>query len=347
MMLFRSAKNSDLEAILSLAQKSGIGLTTLPKEKKILDKRLKLSSHSYKKKVLEPEDEYYLFVLENQKNNEIVGVSAIEAKTGHAAPFYSYKISKKTRICPDLHIRNEYELMYLVNDNQGRTELCTLFLHPGYRKNNNGLLLSKARFLFIAQYAERFAPIVIAELRGISDEQGLSPFWNNLGAHFFHMSFSEADQLALATNKQFIADLMPRNPIYLALLSPEAREVLGKPHPSSLPAMNILLKEGFQFNNYVDIFDAGPTIEAPVNSIKTIANAHIMRISNLSDEVSSTDYLIANTQLDFRAVISGALFNEEDNSCIISKKVAKLLKVKCGDNLCITPFHHEKNPVFR
>ncbi|TAL61484.1 MAG: arginine N-succinyltransferase, partial [Legionella sp.] len=269
MMLFRSANSADLDAIFDLAIQSGVGMTTLPKNKELLKKRLDWSTQSYQKKISTPADEYYFFVLEDLDTHKIVGTSALEAKTGHETPFYSYKLSKRTRMCHSLNIRSDYEVLSLVNDNQGRSELCTLFLNPDYRKHNNGLLLSKARFLFLAQNIDRFAPIVIAEMRGISDENGQSPFWDNIGAHFFHMPFAEADRLTIATNKQFIADLMPRNPIYVKLLSQEAQSVIGKPHQSTVPAMNILLNEGFRFNNYVDIFDAGPTIESPVKEIKT------------------------------------------------------------------------------
>ena len=339
MMLFRSVRNSDLEAILQLAEQSGIGMTTLPKDKKLLKKRINWSTASYKKELTQPLSEYYLFVLENQKNKEIVGVSAVESKTGHEAPFYSYKISKRTRMCRSLNIRSDYEVLSLVNDNQGRSELCTLFLNPKYRKNNNDLLLSKARFIFMAQYPERFAPTVIADMRGVSDKQGHSPFWESVGSHFFQMSFAEADRLTLATDKQFIADLMPRNPIYIKLLSPEAQEAIGQAHPSTRPALNILLNEGFRYNKYIDIFDAGPTIEAPLSQIKTIANSQLVTIKSLSDEVSSANYLLANTQLNFRATIDFALVNPEDNSCIISKKTAELLQVRCGDSLRIAPLN--------
>jgi arginine N-succinyltransferase len=58
-------------------------------------------------------------------------------------------------------------------------------LDPEYQKNRNGLLLSKARFLFIAAFRECFLPHLFAELRGCSDEQGSSPFWDALGHHFF------------------------------------------------------------------------------------------------------------------------------------------------------------------
>ncbi|MBI2785229.1 MAG: arginine N-succinyltransferase [Legionella longbeachae] len=342
MMLFRSAQNSDLDAIFHLAEESGFGITTLPKNKDLLKKRLYWSTDSFKKNVKQPDKEYYLFVLENQRNKEIIGVSAIESRTGHETPFYSYKVSKRTRICRSLNIRSDYEVLSLVNDNQGRSEICTLFLDPNHRRNNYGLLLSKSRFLFMAQNPERFASTVIAEMRGNSDPKGISPFWNNVGSHFFHMSFAEADRLTLATDKQFIADLMPRNPIYIKLLSPEAQAVIGQPHPSTMAAMNILLKEGFRYNNYIDIFDAGPTLEAPLAEIKTIELCNIVTVKNISDVVSSSDYLLANTQIDFRATINFALINKENNTCIISKKTAELLKVKCGHKLCIAPLQLDR-----
>lgn len=340
MMLFRSARDTDLDAVHQLAIQSGIGMTTLPKDKELLKKRISWSSESFNKEVTTPLNEYYLFVLEDQETKKIVGTSAIEASTGYEAPFYSYKVSKRTRVCHSLNIRSDYEVLSLVNDNQGRTEICTLFLIPEYRRLYDGLLLSKGRFLFMAQNPTRFAPTVIAEMRGISDEQGQSPFWDNIGQHFFHMPFSEADRLTLATNKQFIADLMPRNPIYIKLLSEEAQAVIGQPHQSTIPAMSILQKEGFRFNNYVDIFDAGPTIESPLSDIKTIALSRIMKVKNISDEVSSKNYLLANTQMDFRATINFALINKEDNTCIISRNTAELLEVKRGDTLRVltTPF---------
>ncbi|KTC97990.1 arginine N-succinyltransferase [Legionella erythra] len=337
MMLFRSANAGDLDAIHTLAQLSGIGMTTLPKDKDLLQKRLQWSCDSFKRIIQHPHDEYYFFVLENPATGEVVGTSAIEASTGHELPFYSYKVSKRTRICHSLNIRSDYEVLSLVNDNQGKSEICTLFLQPEHRKNHNGLLLSRARFLFIAEHPERFAPTIIAEMRGISDDLGHSPFWDNVGRHFFHMPFPDADRLTISTNKQFIADLMPRNPIYIKLLSPAAQAAIGQPHQSTVPAMNILLREGFRYNSYVDIFDAGPTIEAPINQIRTVAVSRVMTIKNLSDEVSSSPYLLANTQLDFRATISQMIFNNSNHTCTLSKSTAALLQVRQGDNIRAAP----------
>ncbi len=347
MMLFRSAKSSDLDAIHRLAEESGIGMTTLPKDKDLLDKRLKWAQRSFKKNVQQPNKEYYLFIMEEVQTGKIVGTSAVEARIGHELPFYSYKLSKRTRICHSLNIRSDYEVLSLVNDNQGKSEICTLFLTPDFRHSGNGLLLSRARFLFMAHYPQRFAPTVIAEMRGVSDEKGHSPFWDNVGCHFFQMPFEQADCLTLSTNKQFIADLMPRNPIYVKLLSEKAQSVIGQPHPSTAPALNILLREGFRHTNYVDIFDVGPTIEAPLKDIKTISASRLMVIKNTIDEVSSKRYILSNTRMDFRATIGHVVFNDHQKSCMISKENAELLQVKAGDSLRISPLYIDDSNQFK
>lgn len=336
-LLFRSAKPNDLSGIHQLAQICGPGMTTLPNHLMTLKKRLALSTQSFKKSIQQPINEYYLFVLEDLKSNLIIGTSAIEASLGHEVPFYSYKLSKRTRISHQLAIRSHYDILSLVNDHQGHSELCTLFLNPPFRKTGQGNFLSRARFLFMANFTERFAPIIIAEMRGLSDETGHSPFWNNIGQHFFKMSFTKADQLTISTNKQFIADLMPRNSIYVTLLSKEAQSAIGKPHPSTLPAMNILLREGFRYNHYIDIFDGGPTIEASRDHIQTITDSRIIKIKQFVDDLCGKRFMIANTKLDFRATLGEVIIDKGKKTGVIHHKTAELLKIKAGDLIRIAP----------
>lgn len=336
MMLFRRAQLSDLNAIHRLAMNSGCGITTLSKNNNVLKKRLEWSCKSFTQPINKPCNEYYLFVLEDTDTHQIIGTSAIEASTGHETPFYSYKLSKRTRICHSQAIRNDYYLLSLVNDYQGVSELCTLFLDPLFRKNNNGILLSKARFLFMAEHPERFTQTVIAEMRGISDEWGHSPFWDNVGKHFFQMPFTDADELTLSTDKQFIADLMPTHPLYVKLLAPVAQAAIGKPHRTTIPAMNILLNEGFRYNNYVDIFDAGPTIEAICQQIRTIQMNRLLTANVASFPTTSNQrFLIANTQLDFRAVIGQVM--DTDEGCILTNDTADALGIQSGDNVRVSP----------
>lgn len=336
MMLFRRAHDADLDQIFLLAKESGIGMTTLPKNKTLLAQRLHWSTLSYQKNPAQAGNEYYFFVLEDTESKMIVGTSAIEAATGLRAPFYSYKVSNHTRVCPSLHLRNTHETLYLVNDNEGCSELCTLFLKPQYRKNHNGLLLSKARFLFMAHAPKRFSSKVIAELRGTSDEQGRSPFWEHVGAHFFHMPFEKADELTLLTDKQFIADLMPKHPLYISLLPQEAQQTIGIPHASAMPAMTILLKEGFRYNHYIDIFDAGPTIEAPIEHIQSITQSMLVTVSGIDNHKKSPiHYLISNDAIDFRATIAPLSLDKEQQACILNQDTATALQVSPGDTIRI------------
>ncbi|NWN23137.1 arginine N-succinyltransferase, partial [Escherichia coli] len=79
---------------------------------------------------------------------------------------------------------------------------------------------------------------------------------------FFGMNFQEADSFNAIHGNQFIADLMPKHPIYTAMLQESARSVIGLPHPSGRAAMRMLESEGFAWERYVDIFDGGPTMTA-------------------------------------------------------------------------------------
>lgn len=331
-LLFRTANVHDLEGIHHLAEVCGIGMTTLPKDINVLKKRLELACRSFYKTISQPSNEYYLFVLEDITNSRIIGTSAIEASLGTDCHFYSYKRSTHTQTCTSLNIQNDYEQLNLVTDNHGRSELCTLFLDPNFRHGGNGLLLSRSRFLFMSCFPERFQPTVIAEMRGASDENGQSPFWDAVGAHFFHMPFAEADRIT-STNKEFITTLMPKDPIYINLLPKTAQAVIGKIHPQTVAALTILLKEGFHHTPYVDIFDAGPTIEANRETIQTIRNSQVKTVNEVIDSLAGDRYIISNTQPDFRATIGRVRMDEDDDFCTITRETAAVLAIKRGDKV--------------
>lgn len=334
MLLIRRVTQKDTDAIHALALASGTGITTLPKKMELISARIRHNEVFWQENVHTQENAYYWFVAEDTESARVVGTSAIEAYAGYDLPFYSYKISKRNRHSSDIQIESEYHLLNLVNDYKGKTELCTLFLHPDYRHSKQGQLLSKARFLYMANFPTRFHDIVFAEMRGVSDAKGQSPFWNALGAHFFKLPFDEADKLTGST-KQFIADLMPEQPVYVELLPKDAQEVIGKPHPGTEPAMRILEEEGFRPTTYVDIFDAGPTIEARQQDIRSIAQSRVYKLKSVSDEAIGSPSIIANQSWDFRAVSAPYILNLKQGSCVLSKMVAEYLQVKPGEYIRI------------
>src|SRR3569623_1421470 len=92
------------------------------------------------------------------------------------------------------------------------------------------------------------------------------------------MNFQDADRFNATLGHQSIADLFPKHPIYVAMLTESARSVIGLPHPSGRAAMRMLENEGFAFENYIDIFDGGPTMTARTDNVMSIANAGTSQI---------------------------------------------------------------------
>jgi arginine N-succinyltransferase len=188
--------------------------------------------------------------------------------------------------------------------------------------------------LFMAQHPERFANKLIAELQGVADSENRSPFWECLGRHFFNMDFTKANYLTGINSKGFIADLMPHYPVYVPLLSDEAQASLGQPRPDMIDVKSLLEEEGFGYRRYVDIFDAGPTLEARTQDIRTVAQSKksTINIDKALPSEKQVNVLLSNTKReDFRC----AVIKLDPQQPEITAKVASLLHLNNGDNIRI------------
>src|SRR3546814_11545417 len=108
-------------------------------------------------------------------------------------------------------------MLGLTTDLEGSSEVGGLFLHPRERAEGLGLLLARSRYLFIRQHRARFGDRILAELRGVVDEAGASPFWDGVAGRFFGMTFQEADAFNAIHVHHFISDLMPKHPLFTPL----------------------------------------------------------------------------------------------------------------------------------
>jgi arginine N-succinyltransferase len=184
----------------------------------------------------------------------------------------------------------------------------------------------------MAAAPERFSDRVLAELRGVVDDQGVSPFWECLGRHFFRMDFAEADRLSATTDNQFICDLMPKYPIYVDLLPPEAREVIGRCHSDGVGAYKLLQWEGFEFDRTVDIFDGGPLVAAQRRHIRTIQESRMVTLEvgdTGSDGEARQGLLSSNRLPDFRVTL-GRFVRREESGLVVPADVLDALKLKPG-----------------
>lgn len=336
MHVFRPIAETDLPSLVALARSIQGGLTTLPADETFLVDRIDDSLRAFSPRVKKAGGEYYLFVLEDSATREIVGTSGIAARVGGFEPFYSYEMLTERFIHAPLGIARDVGVLRVKQVHQGPTEIGALYLRPDCRRGGRGRLLSLARFLFIATYPKRFDTTVIAELRGYIDQQGKSPFWEAVGRHFYGSDFFAADQLSGLGNKQFIADLMPRHPIYIPLLPPEVQAVIGKVHYETQPALALLQAEGFQETYEVDIFDAGPQVRAPIANIRTLRESRTVVVREfLSTPIDGPRFLLATPRLDFRAVLGGV--TESGTEIAIEAVAAEALQVKLGEKLLISP----------
>jgi arginine N-succinyltransferase len=335
-MLIRPIEAGDLPALLNLAKDAGVGVTTLQANPERLSTRILASETSLNADAPDVADASYVFVLEDEVSGKIVGTSAIEAAVGMHETWYNYRVGLNVHASRELGIYKQLATLFLNSDMTGSSELCSLFLLPSYRKDGNGSLLSKARFLFMAEHTERFSQRIIAEMRGISDESGCSPFWESLGRHFFRMDFARADFLSYVGSKSFIAELMPQHPIYTCFLSDEAQASIAEVHSATRPARAMLEAEGFRYQGYVDIFDAGPTLECDLNQIRAVRASHCYAAELADVAVNGLPYLVSNRQLQgFRCVIAMACPSK--HGLQLSQAILDQLGIANGDSVRAVP----------
>ena len=340
MNVIRPIKQTDYQALHDIAVESGIGFTSLPVNEELLQRKITRAEHAFNKKsVTAPGDESYLFVMEDSATQEVVGTTGIEAAVGIEDAFYHYHLSKVVHASRELNIHNTVEILTFCNDYTGVTEICTLFLREKSPINPAARFLSKVRFLFMMEHRTRFSETVIAEMRGVSDEKGRSPFWEWLETHFFSMDFPTADYLTGIGNKVFIAELMPKYPIYVNLLSKEAQAVIGQVHTKTRPALQLLEEEGFSCRGYVDIFDAGPTVEANLSHIRTAQSS--LKLPIVIDDATAaqgqTHYIINTSVADFRAVATEMAVSEEQQVAVLTRQAAAALNVSEGEYIRFAP----------
>ena len=346
-MIIRPITDTDLDTLYKIASESGPGFTSLMPDREALAQKIAHSIASFERSVTRPADEHYLFVLEDEITGDILGTTGIEANAGHTRPLYHFRRNTVTHHSRDLNLRRSVETLTRCNHYTGYSEICSLYLRPEFRRANAGKLLSRVRFLFMAQHPERFSDKVIAEMRGVSDSSGQSPFWNWLKTHFVDMEFDQATQLIGTGYTDFIDELMPSHPLYTCLMSPEARAVLSQVHKDTRAALRILEAEGFQHNGFIDLFDGGPTVECGLADIRSVrlSSACTVRIDETNAEAGN-DFaqknkpaLITNTgTTNFRAVVTSEVSARQD-TLIVPPALAGKLRLDNGSHARILPLN--------
>ena len=328
----RPATGEDFRAVYQMAKLTGGGFTNLPADRATLVEKLARSDKSFARKEDSQAGDLFVFVLEDPKSRKIRGTCQIFGQVGVHQPFYSYHISTMTQSSAELGMTFRNQRLSLTTDLEGSSAVGGLFLHPEMRAGGLGGLLARSRYLFMKLHRQRFGERTLAELRGVMDEAGHAPFWDALGGKFFGMTFPEADEFNGIHGTKFIADLMPRSPIYVALLTEEAKAVIGQPHPSGRAALRMLEQEGFRFDRYVDIFDGGPTVTAPTDDIRTLRESREDRVAEIG-EGGTVKVLAAAGRLKSFRCCCASIRKVPKQGILIDRQSAELLEVEVGDTV--------------
>ncbi|WP_044099640.1 arginine N-succinyltransferase [Acinetobacter pittii] len=331
MMIIRYIEPKDVNDLYLLAQKAGFGLTSLQPNMEKLAARIERACKTVAGE-LPKADQVYLFVLEDTELNKVVGVCGIEVALGLKEPWYNFHVGTQVHASEPLSVYNVLPTLYLSNDHTNCSELCTLFLDPDYRLNKNGKFLSKVRFLFLSAFRQYFEETIVAEMRGYSDANGQSPFWNAVGHKFFNIEFTKADYLSGVGQKAFIAELMPRHPLYVDMLPDDAKAAIGIVHPNTRPAYNLLLEEGLRYKGYVDIFDGGATLQADIENLRAIKESQSVTVQIEQPQniaVGDESYIVANDEYEnYRAIL--VYSQPHQNILHLTKEQANQLNVDNG-----------------
>ena len=328
MLRVRPAKADDFESFKALARLAGPGFTSLQLSDARLLKKLKQAEASFKADVKTPGGQGYLFMLEDTQTGKIVGVSGIKAQVGVDGPYFNYKLLRQTQSSKAVNRKFDMDLLVLVNEYSGASEVGTLFVKPEMRGSGAGRLISQVRYMFMAGAPHRFSEDIISELRGHVTADGQSVFWDAVGRPFFRMEFGEADEISAKTDNEFIVDLMPSYPIYVALLPKAAQEVIGQTHPAGIGAKKYLEAEGFTYQRMIDIFDGGPSMYARRDNLRTVRESKVLpaRIGDVDGGVSA---IISNEKTaQFRAVTAPVKITDE--GVTVSRDVMEALEITPG-----------------
>lgn len=343
MFTLRPIRLDDLDDFVTLVGRADHGLTSLPKDRDLLRRRVERSVASMGERPLPRSQSSYLFVLEDSERGGLAGCCGCYGQVGGDVPYFAYELDT-LEVGRDIGMPRAVRVLRVIEERRGPAMLGSLLLDPGFRGRGVGRFLSLTRMLFLADQPLRFEPEVLAELRGWLDDSGGSPFWDALGRHFFRMPLPEAD-LHTHIVDGFVHHLLPRQPVFVDMLPPEAQRVISAIHPKTAPAMDILKDEGFVLTPWLDPFEAGPIVRAQVEDLRTVRTSRVAEVVAVDDLAHGGPLkMVSNRErehlLDYRVALAAVVEDHgpgQDGAARprvrLSRQVADALRVKRGDRV--------------
>jgi len=335
MFLIRPANLEDAPTLLKLAKM--VHFINLPADPEIIHGKIVRSRKSFAGEPDSPRDREFVFVLEDTETGNIIGTSSvISTLSWPGRPHTYFQIRKREFYSSDLQTGQVHLTLQLEIDETGPSEVGGLVVGPSYRGHEQklGMVLSLVRFHFIGRHREWFSDRIIAEMMGPLTQDSRNLFWEAVGRRFINLSFAEADFFC-QRSKEFITSLFPTEEIYVSLLPPVARNLIGKVGTETEPARRMLESIGFKYCGHVDPFDGGPYLEAQVDDIELVRTTSSRTLAKGSGEFPHVGFVSVHRKVDFRGARTA--YGESGDGISIPQETAEALRVEVGDEVALTP----------
>src|SRR5690606_35224258 len=111
---------------------------------------------------------------------------------------------------------------------------------------------------------------------------------------------------------------------------------IGRAHDAAASACRLFAREGFSAGTYVDIFDAGPVLEAKTDQLATLRNACTKILDSEVDESGPLHLISAGQGSDFRVTV-GPVSGCGGDRLRSSVAVREVLNCRAGEPLRVAP----------
>lgn len=353
MYVIRRSKISDLDVFLKLAKM--VHFINLPAEKDIIHEKITRSRKSFRA-VADHQDPHadrpdrsavgdsalFMFSIEDTATGNPLGTSMVVSSMGGPGnPNISFALERKEFFSTDLQQGTSHTVATLYLDESSPSEIGGLILGPSSRRHpmKLGKQLGLVRFHFMGLYREHFADRILAEMMAPVSSEGDNTFWDHLGRRFINMPYDEADRFC-QHSREFMLSLLPREPVYLTLLTPQARQGVAQVGADTVPARRMLEELGFRYTGRIDPFDGGPHLEAHTDEIDLIRRTtHAAYAGSCTElETTATGFVsFLDDEGEFRCVYTAFRLDERGGSIVLPEASAQALDVRDGARLGYTP----------
>ncbi|MDB5916267.1 MAG: arginine N-succinyltransferase, partial [Massilia sp.] len=269
---------------------------------------------------------------------DVVGTAAVHASAGSNGTYFAFRNDVIQQVSRDLNICHSVHALTLCSELTACSQLAGFHLRDREHAGIEAALLSRARLLYAVMAPNRFGDRFFVPLAGVTDADGESAFWNALGRKFFKMDFLDAERVIGGTrNRTMIVELMPHYPVYVPLLPGDAQAAMGQIHPSGQLAFDLLTEEGFEADEYVDIFDGGPILAAHKHALRSFCGSQHRKVASSAETARDggtgdlATYAVATNAERFRAITVDCPPCDTSDAICLPLAAQEALGVKPGD----------------